>query len=170
MCVCARGVHVHICACEGLKTTLGTLPQASLTLVLETGSLTEPGIHQFRYTGWPASLQGPSVSTSPVLALQAGAITLSSLHGLWEFELSPYKCMASTFPTEPSPSPAASGLFSLKWKQSCTFNLGLLWGSWEMLRRCTRQSSSTHDLRCKSHRCCHQHPRSLAMVPSPSSS
>jgi hypothetical protein len=51
--------------------TLGNLLYCFAALCFEIGSLKELGDHSFGYTSWPVSLRDPSVSTLPVLGLQA---------------------------------------------------------------------------------------------------
>lgn len=66
-CISVYGVLARPSSCGGKGgLTSGCLPQSLPTLVVETGSLPEPGACYFRETGWPGSLQDLPVSTFPL--------------------------------------------------------------------------------------------------------
>lgn len=79
-CVCVRA-HVYVCARAHSRVQATGQCQASpiiiFNLFFETGSLAEPGAHQFR--GWPVSPKDLLVFASLVLELQVCAQSLSFL-------------------------------------------------------------------------------------------
>lgn len=61
----------YICICGGQRSTLSVIPQELVTWFHETGSFT------WTRLGWPVSLKGTSLSTSPVMELQINFTTAS---------------------------------------------------------------------------------------------
>lgn len=103
MCACAH-VCAHMCACvcacahmcvHVCMYFLLWKPEVdvlSSTLVLrlsfEARSLANPKACRISWTGWPASLRDPPVSTSPVLGLQEYA----DMSGCWDLNLGSHAC------------------------------------------------------------------------------
>lgn len=92
--VCFFDIGKANCLCIGQRLAPGVLiaPPACLLsafylIVLETGSLTEPGVHQFGYTDWLLSSQGSvsSYCARPVCPLTGSGCWL--FHGCWGSEL-----------------------------------------------------------------------------------
>lgn len=79
------------------RSVLSYSSSPALTLLFEAGSLTKPGTHQFGFQ-W-----APGTPVSTVLITET---CVQLLPGYWGFELKPYACIASTFPTESFPEPS----------------------------------------------------------------
>lgn len=53
--MCVVHMCVPVCACGGQRLTWVSFLYHFLPYAIETGFLTEPGAHEFGYTGWHAS-------------------------------------------------------------------------------------------------------------------
>ena len=95
MCMCAR-VYAHVYLCVKTRGWCGMFFSITLYLILDPGSLTDPGTHQFSRMRWPVIYRDPPAYTSPALRLQVRNTTLSFLCGHWESELS-FSCLRSKY-------------------------------------------------------------------------
>lgn len=96
-CVCTHVcVYAHVYLCLKTRCRCGMSFSIALYLILDPGSLTDPGTHQFSRIRWPVIYRDPPAYTSPALRLQARNTTLSFLCGYWESELS-FSCLCSKY-------------------------------------------------------------------------
>lgn len=99
MCVC---IHVWICIWI-VRYLYQVFFSIALHLIFNTGSLSEPGAHQYSQDSWSVIIGVFSCLLNSVLQVQACATTSNFYKGIGWSNTGFYICVTSTFTNEPSP-------------------------------------------------------------------
>lgn len=111
MCVSTQASMWRSEGCGDARVSSTKLYLFIYLLILETGPLTEPRVHHFRWAGWKGSLWDPP--TSPELINLCYLCSL--LHGCWESNSGSHSCAGSTFPKKSPPGPDYSRSRCVMW-------------------------------------------------------